>query len=292
MPKTLLKNANVRPDRIFMLFVASLCAAAPALAQADRPASGSVFDGDWVTLGIGAALSPSYSGSDDYVLSPAPLITGSVAGIDFRPRAAGLELDLVPDSNNARIGIIGGFGINGNFDRTSRIKDPVVSLLGQLDTAIEVGPVAGVQVNRLLNPFDSLSAEVALGFDVAGAHDGGVVSPSLTYFTPVSRSAVVTLAVSADWIDDKYAGYYYNVSPAGSAASGLPVFSAKGGWKSASATLLSVYDLDGNVTNGGFSLFAIGNYSRLLGDAKRSPITSIRGSADQWFGAVGVGYTF
>jgi outer membrane scaffolding protein for murein synthesis (MipA/OmpV family) len=36
----------------------------------------------------------------------------------------------------------------------------------------------------------------------------------------------------------------------------------------------------------------IGGYSRMLGDAKRSPYTSIRGSADQWFAAVGIGYTF
>jgi outer membrane scaffolding protein for murein synthesis (MipA/OmpV family) len=27
-------------------------------------------------------------------------------------------------------------------------------------------------------------------------------------------------------------------------------------------------------------------------DAARSPIVSIRGSADQWVGALGVGYTF
>jgi len=30
----------------------------------------------------------------------------------------------------------------------------------------------------------------------------------------------------------------------------------------------------------------------MLGDPKRSPVTSIRGSANQWFGAVGIGYTF
>jgi hypothetical protein len=30
----------------------------------------------------------------------------------------------------------------------------------------------------------------------------------------------------------------------------------------------------------------------MLGDAKRSPVTSKRGSADQWLGAVGLGFTF
>ena len=56
--------------------------------------------------------------------------------------------------------------------------------------------------------------------------------------------------------------------------------------------MLTAVDLDGDVTNGGFGLIFLGSYSRLLGDPKRSPVTSIRGSASQWFGAIGVGYTF
>jgi outer membrane scaffolding protein for murein synthesis (MipA/OmpV family) len=39
-------------------------------------------------------------------------------------------------------------------------------------------------------------------------------------------------------------------------------------------------------------LFAVGGYTRLLGDAADSPMTSIRGSADQWLAGAGVGYTF
>ena len=51
-------------------------------------------------------------------------------------------------------------------------------------------------------------------------------------------------------------------------------------------------DFDGDLTNGGLAAVLVGGYSRMLGDAKRSPFTSIRGSADQWFAAVGLGYTF
>lgn len=55
---------------------------------------------------------------------------------------------------------------------------------------------------------------------------------------------------------------------------------------SLSTTLQPVSDL----FNGGYGLIIIGSYSRLLNDAKDSPITAIKGSAHQWFGAVGVGY--
>ena len=51
-------------------------------------------------------------------------------------------------------------------------------------------------------------------------------------------------------------------------------------------------DLDGDLTNGGLALIALGGYSRQLGDSKRTPFTAIRGSADQWMGALGIGYTF
>jgi len=119
-----------------------------------------------------------------------------------------------------------------------------------------------------------------------------VIFPSLTYFTPLSRSIVTTLAISAEHVDNDYADYYFSISPAGSAASGLPTFAATSGWKNVGVTSLTAIDLDGDATNGGFSLILLGSYSRMLGDPKRSPVTSIRGSANQFFGALGVGYTF
>jgi outer membrane scaffolding protein for murein synthesis (MipA/OmpV family) len=36
----------------------------------------------------------------------------------------------------------------------------------------------------------------------------------------------------------------------------------------------------------------MGQYSRLVGDFKRSPIVAMRGSASQWLGAVGLAYTW
>ncbi len=56
--------------------------------------------------------------------------------------------------------------------------------------------------------------------------------------------------------------------------------------------LLLGIDLDGDVTNGGLGLVVITGYSRLLGDAANNPFTTVRGSRDQFLGAVGVGYTF
>ncbi|QJB70684.1 MipA/OmpV family protein [Parasphingorhabdus halotolerans] len=270
-----------------------LFASAPAFALQGPPdMADSVFDDTYVTVGLGGSYSPSYDGSDDYTFSVLPVVTGSVKGIDFTPRGPGFAINVIPDRDNAKIDFLFGPVITASFDRVNDIKDTVVERLGELDTAIEVGPSAGIKINRITNPFDSLTAAVDVKWDVAGAHKGRVIAPSLTFFTPVSRGAAISLSANAEHVDDNFANYYYSISAAGSAASGLPTYAADSGWKSIGANAFGVIDLDGNALNGGFGIIVLGGYSRLLGDAKRSPITSIRGSADQWFGALGLGYTF
>ncbi len=288
-----MKNPNIL-GRV-AIFSLAVGIASPLLAQETLslgPVERSVFDGDYLTAGIGVAVGPSYEGSDDYTVSPLPVVLGSYGGVDFQPRGPGIAFDFIPDKKDAKVDFIFGPVVRARFDRENSIKDPVVRSLGKLDFAVEVGPFAGVQINRVLHPYDSLTAQVDLRWDVAGAHDGMVVFPSLTYFTPLSRSIVTSLAISGEYVDDDYADYYFSISPAGSAASGLPTFTATSGWKNAAATLLTAVDLDGDITNGGLGLIFLGSYSRMLGDPKISPVTSIRGSANQWFGAVGLGYTF
>jgi outer membrane scaffolding protein for murein synthesis (MipA/OmpV family) len=278
--------------RLIIGFAAVLAAgfAAPAAAQ-DAANEPSVFDGDYLSIGAGAAYGPSYAGSDDYVVYPVPLVQGSFHGVAINPRSGGVALDFIP---NPADGVGFNLGVAGRvrLDRARHIKDPVVRSLGKLDTAVEVGPTAGVTVPHVLNGYDSLTIGADALWDVAGAHDGMVVDPSVTYFTPLSRGIAASLSFSAEYADGKFADYYYSVTPAGALASGLPAFDADSGFTRAGANLLLGLDLDGDLQNGGLAVFAIGGYSRMLGDARRSPVTSIRGSADQWLGAIGLGFTF
>ena len=277
-----------------------LAANVPAMAQDSQadtatsdPAAGTVFDGDWLTVGLGGAYGPSYEGSDDMVLFPAPLAQGSVGGFDFGARGPGLYVDLIRDGDNdSNVKIVAGPLVRVRMDRNSRIKDPVVKLLGKRDVAVEVGATAGISFAKVLNPYDSLTVSSDIQWDVAGAHDGRLISPAVSYSTPLSKAIFTNLTVSAVHVDGSYADTYFSVGPVGSAASGLPVFDAKGGWKSYGASLLAGVDLSGDITDGGWGLYGLVNYSRLTGDAKRSPITSLRGDADQWLFAAGISYTF
>ena len=288
--------------KIFKHCAAALCfgvaLCAPAFAQdgqapADERPNRSVFSGDWVTVGLGAGLSPSYDGSDQYDLFPAPLVQGSVKGIDFGARGPGLYVDLIADGNSENdVKFLAGPLLRFRMDRNGNIKDPVVRLLGKEDVAIEVGATAGVAFSKILHRFDVVTISSDIQWDVAGAHEGRIISPSISYSTPLSMAIFSMFSLSATHVDGNYADTYFSIDQGGSIASGLPVFDAKGGWKSYGASLLGAVDLSGDARDGGWGIYGFINYSRLTNDAARSPVTSLRGDADQWFMAGGISYTF
>lgn len=251
-----------------------------------------VFDGDYLTIGAGAGYVPSYEGSDSYVVTPVIGLQGRLGGFTVSPRPAGAAIDLINEPADSKFSFNFGPAVRVRFDRTKQIRDPAVSALGVLKTAIEVGATAGFSVNRITNPYDSLSFGADIRWDVNGAHKGKVIQPTITYLTPVAASLAVVLNVTAEHVDDKYAHYYYDVTPAGSVTSGLPVYSAHAGWKSAGVSLVTFYDLDGNLANGGFALVGGLSYLRMLGNIAQSPIIAERGSRNQVMMGAGIAYTF
>lgn len=273
----------------FALPAAAQTADAPPAAEVDPDSS--VFDGDYLTIGIGGAYVPSYDGSDDYTFTVLPLLQGSIGGIRISPRAAGVALDVIPDGGDGPQFSLGP-SVRVRANRANDVKDEVVELLPELDTAIEVGPTAGVSFPGVLNPYDSLSFSVDVRWDVAGAHDGMTIGPAVSYTTPLSTGLAAILSVSGEWADDKFMDYYYSVDAGAATITGLPQFEAEGGLKSLGTQLLLGWDLNNNLQDGGLALFAVGSYSKVMNDAKDSPFTSIRGSDDQWLAGAGLAFTF
>ena len=285
------------------LAIALLLTASPVFAQdapppgplsqsPDAPAVPTVFDGDYLTVGAGAAYVPGYEGSDSYVVTPVLGFQGRLGGFTISPRPAGAAVDLINEPSDAKVSFNFGPVTRVRFDRTKQIRDPAVSALGVRKTAIEVGATAGVSIGRITNPYDSLSFGMDVRWDVNGAHKGTVIQPTISYLTPLAQSFAIVLNLSAEHVDDKYAQYYYGVTPGGAVASGLPVYAAHAGWKNAGASLVTFYDLDGNLANGGFALVGGLSYSRMLGDIARSPIVAQRGSRNQFMAGAGIAYTF
>ena len=261
---------------------------APVLAQASEP----LDDGrDTFTLGLGASYTPSYEGSDNYILSGAGLVRGRVSGFNFYSRATAIYLDVVREPVDAPLNVEIGPMVNVRFDRASRIRDPRVKALGELDTAIEAGAFVGVTKNKVFHDYDFLTFRLDAVHDVTDTHNSMIVAPNIEYGTPLSPTFFLGASLSAEHVGGRFADTYFSVAPAGSLASGLPVYDADGGFKNVRFTLLGTQSLSGDLRHG-LAIFGVASYSRLLGDFKDSPVTSIAGDADQFFGALGLSYTF
>jgi outer membrane protein len=269
--------------------------AAPAAAQEVAPlaAEGSAFKGDFLIVGAGVAVAPSYEGSDNLVALPAGAIAGRIGGIAINARAAGLALDLIDDSSRTS-GIGFSVGPVGRYrsNRSGRVADDVVAKLGKLKGVIEAGVNVGIDAKHLLNPYDSLSLSVDLRWDVSGRGSGMIVSPGISYLTPLSKGIALGGAVTSDFIDSRYARYNFGISTAGAIASGLPTYTARGGLKDVGIGAFTAFDLDGNFLDGGPAIGLGAIYSRLFNSAAESPITSIRGSRSQLIFGAAASYTF
>jgi outer membrane scaffolding protein for murein synthesis (MipA/OmpV family) len=265
---------------------------AQTTAQADAVMAQSVFDGDFLIVGVGAVWLPSYEGSNDRTFSPAAGVFGRLAGVDINPRAAGVALDFIPEAKGQRLAFSLGPVVRYRANRHGGIKDPVVRRLGKLPAVVEGGVALGVTLKGVLNAFDRMSVGADLRWDVSGKGGGRVIAPGVTYFTPVSKGQVVGARVGAEFVDRKYARFNYGIDAAGAAASGLPQYSPRGGFKEWNVGAFTAVDLDGNFLDGGFALGAGAQYSRLQGSAAETPITALRGKRGQWFLGAGAAYTF
>jgi outer membrane scaffolding protein for murein synthesis (MipA/OmpV family) len=271
--------------------------ATPAIAQ-DQPAAAplpspdEISKRDTVTVGVGAAAVPDYEGSDDYRIVPFGAIRGKVGGISFSTKGTYLYVDLAPKTGG-KVEFDAGAIAGVRMGTRRHIKDDIVELLPRRHRAIEIGGFAGVSLHGLTNPYDSLSLDVDVLNDVGNAHKSTVVSPNATFSTPLSRRTYASLSAGMDFVSNKYADYYFSITPAEALATGgkLPAFDADGGMKSWKIGLLLNQSVTGDLLHG-ISVFGLGQYSRLVGDFKRSPIVSQRGSASQWIGALGLAYTW
>ncbi len=252
----------------------------------------SVFDGDFLIVGLGAVSMPSYEGSNNRSITPAGGVFGRIAGVDINPRAGGLALDFIPEQKGQRLGFNLGPVARYRPNRRGGVKDPVVEQLGKLDAVIEGGVALGASFKGVLSSFDRVSVGADVRWDISGKGAGRVIAPGVTYFTPVSKGQVVGARVGAEFVDAKYANYNYGISAAGSNASGLAPYVARGGFKEWNVGAFTAVDLSGNFLDGGFAIGAGAQYSRLQGSAAESPIVSVRGKRGQFFFGGGVAYTF
>lgn len=259
----------------FFVAAAAPLAAAPAFAQDARAPSGvsqADLDRDTVTIGIAGAYVPDYLGSNDYRFVPAPVAIGSVDGFNFTLLGNRASVDLIRDKPGPGIDFQLGPLAVVNFNRTDHksIDDPRVAALPERDTAIELGGYVGIgKTGVITSDYDKLSLSLSYRHDVSGAHHSGVWQPSVSYMTPLSTKAAVALFGSMQHVGRGYNRAYFGITPDDAIASGLPAYSAHGGWSNYSLGGAFIYSLTGDLLHG-MKVVAGANYTRLLGSAAYS----------------------
>lgn len=284
---------------LYLIGFASALAASPALAQqapgpsSNRPSPEDLAQ-DSVTVGVGAGYMSDYEGSNHYSLFPIPGAIGTVGGYSFTVIGNRASVDVIRNQPGPTWDIQLGPIAVINFNRNTRsgINDPQVRALPTRGLAVELGGYVGIgKTGVITSDYDSLSVSVSYRHDVSGVHDSAIISPTITYMTPLSSKAAIGLYASAEHVQRAYMVAYYDVSPADSLASGLPVFSGRGGWKNWTVGAIGTLSISGDLLHG-WKLIGGATYERVLGDTAASPLVSVAGSADQWLGALGVAYTF
>lgn len=284
-----------------LIAMGALSLSVPAFAQdstaASNPAAAEMagqLGKNTITVGLGAAYLPDYEGSKDYSFSPAPAALAYIDGHTITYIGNRVSVDLIGDKANRDWDIQAGpIGVV-NLDRTtpSRIDNKQVAALGRIGAAVELGGYVGIgKIGVVTSPYDRLSVSVSYRHDVTGVHDSGIWQPSINYFTPLSTKAAVGLFATAERAGRGYARRYFSITPDQSAASGLPVYNARAGWKDWSVGGLATYSITGNLLKGWKVVGGL-TYGRMVNDFGDSPIVSQVGSRSQWLSALGLAYTF
>ncbi len=230
---------------------------------------------------LGVAWIPDYIGSDDY--QPVPMIISNfyLAGYKGIFEGTGGRLD-VWDHPYLEAGPV----LNLSLPRDD-IDSRAVELVGEFDAAIEAGAYLGFAIPYTDLPEGLLSGYIQFRSAVGNEQEGTQFLSQLEYFYAPKFFLRVGFTVTAIAADSDYNNFQFGVSSAASERSGLPAFRAGGGARDVAVAAYSVLSLSPRV-----GIFTRVLASRVLGDARRSPIVSQEGSDEQFFLGVGMFFNF
>jgi len=242
-----------------------------------------------VDVGGGVLYAPAFSGSEDYQLMAVPALRVTYGDTFFASVGDGVGYTMLAKGNWSA-----GPLVKYDFGRESDGKSPF-RIAGKRSTALTgFADVDGtVQAGAFLKgKWDVWSGSLELLQGLNG-HEGLTAELGFEYsanLRPTRGDRFVPPLIFAtgprvSWADADYTSTYYGVSARDALGSGLPVYRAGVGLKSAGWGTTLVQPLSGRLT-----LVAILNYSRLLGDAVDSPLVQQRGSADQVVAGVFLSY--
>ncbi len=230
-------------------------------------------------LALGAIAVPDFEGSADK--AAAPLLLGRLdlgSYGSLRLAGAGLQYNLLGPKNEWAFGPVLSF----RAARDADVDDAVVQRLREVDAATEFGFFVEYGLADTFSNGDRL----AFGLEAKGGK-GSQFSLGLSYQVAKLAGLQFGFDARAVFANDRYMDTYFSVDSDNSQRSGLPGYTAGSGLKSISLGVNASYDLSSEWT-----LIGRVGFSRLMGDARDSPIVQLRGDANAVSAGLAVGYRF
>jgi outer membrane scaffolding protein for murein synthesis (MipA/OmpV family) len=214
---------------------------------------------EWdVTLGAGAAVRPTFEGSDRYIVSPVPFV--NITWRDMISLGAD-GLSAYWRHDNFRIG--GALTYNIGRQQSSgafRQGDDRLYGLGDVPAALGVKGFADYTLG-----FVNLNASVTK-FTATG-NDGVLVNFGVAVPYKLTDSLSVSARVSANWADQDYEQTFFGITPTQSANTGYSQYSPSAGIKDVNFGVGARYRF-----NEHWLLAVDARLTQLTGDAANSPI--------------------
>ncbi len=229
-----------------------------------------------VTIGGYGGAQPAFPGAKDYTFTFRPII-------DIRRAGTPEWLNLPNDAFSLTLYETGSFraGAAGDFiQNRSHSDENGINGLRDINYTLELGGFAEYY------PAPFLRTRVELLQGVTGA-DGFVANLMADYIYRPNRDWLFTAGPRLQFADTQYMSTFFSVTPAESAASGLPPFRASGGPNWAGVDVTARYWWSDRI-----SIRAFAEWDRFIGDSADSPIVKLRGSEDQFTFGIGASYTF
>ena len=251
------KTSSSRNRRLLALSAACASLLVGAGASAQQTADSWRF-----SAGLGVVSQPRYPGSADTKTTVLPVFSANygryfIGAVPGAGVPVGVGAYLVQDSH-WRVGA----ALGGNLNKPRKESDSArLAGWGDID-----GTALGSVFASYSDSWWKVGANVIT--DLGGKDQGTRVSMDFEAKYSPMANLLLTAGPGFTWADGKYTQTFFGITPAQSASSGLPRYSAQSGVNAVNFNIGANYQLDAQ-----WGLGARFTTSRLRGDAANSPIT-------------------
>lgn len=233
---------------------------------------GAAADRDGGTLGLAVVAGHAYMGSDERRTRAYPAIDYRWASGWFAGTTNGVGYNF-----SRQAGVQYGVRLTADFGRDES-RSAVLRGLGDVDARPEIGAFYNLQ------PTAHTSLTSSLRYGAGQGRDGLLLDLGAGLNAQVAPAWRLGAGVAATWANAAYTQSYFGVDAAQAARSGRGVYTAGAGVRDVRVSVSATYAITPRA-----SATATLSYSRLQGDAARSPIVRDRAGVN---GVLAVAYAF